>query len=294
MKTCLECNSEIKGDIWICKKCHWVPESSGDITLFAPDIIGAGESYDPAWYEELATLESGNFWFVARNRLIQWLAKQYCNMHGKYLEIGCGTGFVLQMLEKTFPDWEIYATEAQTDGIGFARKRATNKATFFQLDACAIPFRNEFDVIGAFDVIEHIRDDVKAINQIYAALNPAGYFVLCVPQHMFLWSRFDEVGCHFRRYSSGELVTKLQSAGFHIVVSTSFNTLLLPLLAISRFFKRRNYGMDLDVLDELRMSNIANYILSSVLYVEFLLVRLGIRWPVGGSRIVVAQKTAIT
>lgn len=263
------------------------------VIRFAPHISGASESYDPAWYEELAALEAGNFWFVARNRLIHWLAKRYLPASGSYLEVGCGTGFVLQMLQKTFAGWRIYATEAQPEGIAFACKRVPANVSFFQMDACHIPFRDEFDMVGAFDVIEHILDDVAAVNQIHAALKPQGYFILSVPQHMFLWSKYDEVSCHFRRYSANEIENKLKVAGFSILTSTSFNSLLLPLMILSRAIKKGNSGSQVDVLDEFRLSTAINSGLSAVLGLEFILTRLGVKFPVGGSRIIVARKTAL-
>lgn len=292
MRVCLACSAEIPGDTWKCRRCGWAPTQSGGICLFAPQIRGATESYDPAWYAELATLEARSFWFVARNRLIGWLAREYAPLTGKYLEIGCGTGFVLQMLHKAFPGWTAFATEAQPEGIEFARRRVSGDVTFFQVDACAIPFRDEFDVIGAFDVIEHIEHDEVALGQIHAALKPGGTLLLSVPQHMFLWSRYDDAGCHFRRYSAEELKGKLEAQGFRITASTSFNSLLLPLMMASRYLKREERGGQVDVLDELRLSPAINGLLSLVLRLEFLMIRLGLRFPVGGSRILVARKTS--
>ena len=292
MKICLSCLSEIISESWHCRYCGWTPTRAQEVILFAPHISGATDSYDPAWYEELAGLETNNFWFVARNRLIRWLAQSYLPTNGSYLEVGCGTGFVLQMLHKTFSNWKIYATEAQPEGIEFARKRVPADVSFFQMDACHMPFRDEFDVIGAFDVIEHIHDDVAAIAQIHSALKPGGYFILSVPQHMFLWSKYDEVGCHFRRYSAAEIESKLKMAGFSILVSTSFNSLLLPLMMLSRAMKKGGRSGQVDVLEELRLSSAVNAGLSAILGIEFLMIRLGLRFPVGGSRILVAQKTA--
>ena len=258
--------------------------------MFAPHISGANESYDPKWYAELASLEAKNFWFVERNRLIRLLATKFSGPQGSYLEVGCGTGFVLQMIRKTFPSWNIYATEAQPEGIEFVKKRVPENVTFYQIDACALPFRSEFDVIGAFDVVEHIDNDVMALSQIYAALKPGGIFMLSVPQHMFLWSKFDELGHHFRRYAWSDLEQKLQSAGFSILVSTSFNTLLLPLMLLSRQMKRGDRTIDVDLLGELRLSPGINFLLSAILRIEYGLIRIGLRLPFGGSRIVVARK----
>ena len=291
MKKCLSCGGTKLEDGWICTKCGWQPEWIGNVVLFAPHISGKSEGYDPAWYDELAALEAKNFWFVARNRLIRWLAQRHLTASKNYLEVGCGTGFVLQMLDRTFPDWQIFATEAQPEGIQFARSRVPD-CTYYQMDACEIPFREEYDVIGAFDVIEHIKDDVGAISQIHAALKPGGFFILSVPQHMFLWSRYDEVGHHFRRYSVAELQDRLRSAGFVIRTSTSFNSVLLPLMLLSRWSMNRKSAEKFDMLGELRIPGTINYLMSVALLIEYGLLRLGIRFPVGGSRMVVAQKTS--
>lgn len=289
MKICLSCGATVTDKDWRCEHCGRQVLSRDGIPLFAPHISGVTESYDPAWYATLAQLEEKNFWFAARNRVIRWIALQYLGAKGKYLEVGCGTGCVLRTIHKAFPGWDIFATEAQPEGIELARKRVAPGVTFFQMDACAVPFRNEFDAIGAFDVIEHVRDDVAAISQIHAALRPGGIFILSVPQHMFLWSKYDEAGHHFRRYSAKDLERKLRSVNFTVLASISFNSLLLPLMVLSRRQMTKTEGK-VDVLRELRLSPVKNGILSAVLQLEFLLVQWGIRFPAGGSRIVVARK----
>lgn len=289
MKICLSCKKPIERTDWACNSCGWSPAKQDGVYRFAEHIAGADEGYDPQWYDELAKLEEGNFWFSARNRLIAWIVKRHLPAHVKYLEIGCGTGFVLQMLQNKFPRWQIQATEAHVEGLEFARSRVGPDVILSQMDAQAIPFREEFDAIGAFDVIEHIKDDEKVLNEIHAALKPRGYFLFSVPQHMFLWSRYDEVGCHFRRYCIAELNRKLHNAGFEILETTSFNSLLLPVMLLYRLGKR-NQEMHIDVLEELRLPKLLNAILAGVLWVEYSFVRLGIRWPAGGSRIVVARK----
>jgi SAM-dependent methyltransferase len=287
MKRCLWCDTTFSRPEWICPACGRSPGVRDGVRCFAPEVVGADESYDPAWYEELQRLEENNFWFRARNRLIGWLAKRHLPAEADFLEIGCGTGYVLWMLRREFSRWRITGSEAHLEGLQFAARRVGAGVVFEQIDARAIPYREEFDAIGAFDVIEHIREDAAVLKEVHAALKPGGFLLASVPQHMFLWSRYDEVGRHFRRYSLRELAEKLDAAGLRIVESTSFNTLLLPLMLVSRFVRRSE---DLDVLDELRIGRVLNAALSGVLWLEFALVRLGMRWPVGGSRVFVARK----
>lgn len=291
MKSCLACRSEIVSVGWNCAACGWSPKIVGDIPCFAPALSDKGQSYDPAWYAELADLEDGNFWFVARNRLLLQLISSFLPDQGKYLEIGCGTGYVLSAIRRHKPDWRIAATEVEKEGLVFAQDRVDRSVEFCQMDACDIPYRNEFDMAGAFDVIEHINDEESALRELYQALKPGGFLVLSVPQHMFLWSKFDEIGCHFRRYEVGELEKKLEVLGFEIQRSTSFNALLLPLMILSRALNRHKDQDDVDVLDELRISPFLNKILSVVMLAENYLINIGIDLPLGGSRMIVARKT---
>ena len=288
MKRCLVCKGPFRQSGWQCPKCGFTPETRSGVLQFDPGIADKGDSYNPAWYEELARLEDRNFWFRARNRLIAWLARRHLPASANFLEIGCGTGYVLRMLREEFPGWRITASEMFPDAFPFAARRVDSSVQLQQFDARAIPYRDEFDAIGAFDVIEHIEDDAGVLNEVCAALKPQGLLIASVPQHKFLWSRYDEIGHHFRRYELPDLSVRLCAAGFQVVETTSFNSLLLPLLWLSR--KMRKIANDADLLDELRIGGAMNELLYAVLALEFAFVRIGVRWPAGGSRIFVARK----
>jgi SAM-dependent methyltransferase len=157
-----------------------------------------------------------------------------------------------------------------------------------QMDARRIPFDEEFDMAGAFDVIEHIEEDTIVLSELHRALKPKGGLLLTVPQHPWLWSQTDEFAHHKRRYMASELHRKVEAAGFSILRSTSFVSILLPALAVSRILPhlRPNF----DPLRELNISRISNVILGEMLSVERWILRQGISLPVGGSRLLVAQK----
>ena len=287
MKRCLACDASFDSTAWRCPTCGFSPLLKSGVPHFAPEIAGSSQGYDPVWHEELAQLEDANFWFRARNRLIKWLAHRHLPDHGSFLEIGCGTGYVLKMLTDEFPRWSITGSELHADSFRFAQQRTGPAVQFQQIDATALPYRAEFDAIGAFDVIEHIEDDIAVLRAVHAALKPNGVLIGSVPQHKFLWSSYDEVGRHFRRYGMPELRHKLEKTGFRVVETTSFNALLLPLLWLSR---TRSVKNEANVLDELRIGFVANQLLAAVLALEFELVKLGVRWPAGGSRIFVARR----
>jgi SAM-dependent methyltransferase len=152
-----------------------------------------------------------------------------------------------------------------------------------QMDARHIPFRGAFDVVGAFDVIEHIEEDEQVLRQMHAACRPGGGVMITVPQHAWLWSRRDEIAQHRRRYSRRELLAKLAAAGFQRPWATSFVLLLLPLMALSR--RRRNVSSA-----ELEVGPAANAALGSLMALERGLIRAGLRLPAGGSLLVIAHK----
>src|SRR4030095_11666933 len=148
-----------------------------------------------------------------------------------FLEIGCGTGFVLSGVKEALPSLTLAGSEIFSEGLGFAAQRLPD-VDLFQMDARRIPFREEFDVIGAFDVLEHIQEDEAVLTQMYAATKKGGGILITVPHHPFLWSGSDEFARHARRYKTRELCDKVRRAGFHVLRVTSFVSVLLPALIL--------------------------------------------------------------
>jgi SAM-dependent methyltransferase len=206
-----------------------------------------------------------------------------------FLEIGCGTGFVLEAIHRELPRLEISGSELFSDGLVFAKRRVQN-ATFYQLDARQLPFSEEFDVVGAFDVLEHIPDDELALAQARAAVKQGGGIVVTVPQHRWLWSSLDASSHHQRRYSKSELFGKLRRAGFEPVRSTSFVATLLPIMFLSRISQPKSPA-EVDLEGELRVGTLANRILSSIMKFEEVTIKRGFPWQFGGSLLVAARTT---
>jgi SAM-dependent methyltransferase len=207
-----------------------------------------------------------------------------------FLEIGCGTGYVLMGLSKAFPQLALAGSEIFSAGLDFAAQRLPN-VDLFQMDATSIPYVDEFDVIGAFDVLEHIAEDETVLAQMYRAVRPGGGILITVPQHMFLWSQADVEAVHQRRYSAREMRRKVERAGFKIVRQTSFVSFLLPVMAAQRLSKRRP-DPSYSVHQELAIGGPANWGMERVLGVERGLIRVGISFPAGGSLLTVARKVA--
>lgn len=288
MKICLSCGFRFDTAEWRCPTCLLSPPNVMGFPAFAPELMAGEGNFRPELFDQLAELESTNFWFRARNRLILWAFTRYFPQARNFLEIGCGTGYVLRGIAKAFPDLQICGSEIFISGLAHAAKRVP-QAALFQMDARSIPFENEFDVIGAFDVLEHIVEDELVLKEMYQALRPGGGIILTVPQHPFLWSYSDELACHVRRYTVKDALKKVKMAGFNVVLSTSFVSVLLPLMVASRLRKRK-VSSSQDPLSELRMSGVLNAALEKALDFERWFISSGLSFPFGGSRLVIGFK----
>ena len=246
------------------------------------------DSFPQEAFERLADLEAGSFWFRTRNELIVWALGRFFPDAESFLEIGCGTGYVLSGVAKAYPEMLLFGGEVYRTGLSFTASRVP-EVKLVQMDARDVPFAQHFDIIGAFDVLEHIEEDETALRQIRQALRPGGGMLLTVPQHTWLWSRLDEYACHVRRYTRDSLHAILLSTGFEIVLSTSFVSLLLPAMFLSRLCKHR-WGSSVP-RSELKMSSLLDRTLEAINSFENLLIKKGMTFPFGGSRLIAARRT---
>ena len=289
MKRCLSCNSIHNNPSFICPNCAYQPEKSDQFYIHSPEFAFDGTGFKESYFAELFIQETKNFWFRSRNSLILWALEKYCKDFQSLLELGCGTGFVLSGIAEHHPCTNLFGSEIFLEGLNYTAKRIPS-ASCMQMDARNIPYNNEFDVIGAFDVLEHIEEDEQVISQAYESLQPQGIFLITVPQHKWLWSAVDDHACHVRRYSPSELQRKLKNANFSILKDTSFVSTLLPAMLISRFLKKKNSQKSLAPKAELSINPILNAIFFQILRAEVALIKLGVTFPAGGSRFIVAKK----
>lgn len=293
MKKCLSCHAAFDAPAWVCPKCAWQPQVHENIVQFAPDLAQENDGFEQHSFERLFSAESRNFWFRVRNKIIVWFMQHHFPHMKNFMEVGCGTGFVLAGIQRSFPTARLCGTEIYTAGLGHAAQRLENKADFFQMDGTNIPFQDEFDCVGAFDCLEHIEQDELALSQIYQALKSGGHVIFTVPQHPALWSEDDVRACHKRRYRRGELEGKMITAGFNIVDTTSFVSFLLPAMFLDRVLKpvdKKDKTQAGHSIDGLHLPAFINNLFYAVLRLELFLIRLGVRFPIGGSRLVVGVR----
>jgi SAM-dependent methyltransferase len=290
MKVCIKCKKEFNSIDWKCPFCGALPNLSNSYISFNPNLDAARESYNPEFFDKLAKIEANHFWFEYRNKLILWIIQQYSPLAKNFLEIGCGTGFVISYIQRMMPRLVISGSEIYSEGLKFVSVRLKD-VTLYQMDARQIPFNNEFDLIGVFDVIEHIEDDSNVLQQINKALKPGGKVVITVPQHKFLWTKIDELSYHKRRYTKQELEQKITTAGFTILKIVPFMSLLMPFQVISRLFNKNSDLTEENVVETVKMNRFINAVFKFITTIEYLFIQSGLGFNFGGSLILIACKT---
>jgi len=263
------------------------------IKCFSPEEANSYADYPDGGFDLTDEIVEKSFWLCSRNRIFKRIVYNQMVSTGKtkFLEIGCGTGnFIKQIVENK--NLEITGSEIYLKGLLYAKKNLPT-IDFIQFDVTQGVIGEEFDLIVAFDVIEHIENDVAALLNINQMLTKNGALIISVPQHMFLWSKLDEIVKHKRRYSRSEMITKLQKSGFEISFATSFVFFLFPLMLISRLFDKNTEETQSDEValeKRVKFPNFLNYIFDIFMRVDESLIRFGFSLPFGGTLVIVARK----
>jgi SAM-dependent methyltransferase len=263
------------------------------IRCYAPQVALDCADYPSDGFDVTAEMEAGSFWCRARNRVLQYVFARFTDRSRplEVLEIGCGIGGVIDSL-RTVPNLRLTGSEIYIQGLRYARARMPD-VDFIQLDATDIPFRDAFDVIGAFDVLEHIEDDALVMRQVRAALRPDGLFVVTVPQYQWMWSTLDELVHHKRRYSRRQLVDRLGAAGFDVIYTTSFVTTLFPFMLISRLRgrgKARTGDAKAEFSEWVTLPPALNRLFDWLTRLDEAALKTGLTLPFGGSLLAIARR----
>ena len=186
-------------------------------------------------YRVMHDIEQSYWWFVGKQFLVKTLLKGFSPRglgHEKILDIGCGTGIVLKLLENF---GEAYGMELSSEAIRFLRKRYLNLVV--RSDASqSLPFKNDtFSVITCLDVLEHLDNDFNLLREMMRVCKPRGHIVVTVPAFEFLWSPHDVALHHKRRYTKRKTVGAIRRLNWKVVKCSYYNTILFPpILAVRK------------------------------------------------------------
>lgn len=243
------------------------------------------QRYSTSLYKHIHKAESTHFWFVARNELIRDIVHTYIpEADGRtFLDVGCGTGIMLSVLGKL--GFAMTGIDVNERAIAYASRKTNAKLvrkTILQYQPS-----ESFAAVGAFDVLEHIRDDKEFLLRCHELLDDKGLLFLTLPAGQYLWSPVDELSGHYRRYFRSGLEKLLKSSGFRVETVGHWNTLLLPMYMLWRMLPSRK---STDIMQRyLKTPNrFVNRLLLGVLQAENLFGQG--KWPYGATLVAVARK----
>jgi SAM-dependent methyltransferase len=196
-------------------------------------------------YDRMAQLDERHWWYRARRHILAELIRRKIALpaDARILEIGCGTGHNLEMLQRF----------GRADGIeidpaarALAEQRLGRPIGSAPLPALTGVEDGAYDLVAILDVLEHVEEDQAALESIARKLRPGGRILIAVPAHPWMWSAHDEVNHHKRRYTRKTLRKAIGDAGLKVEMLSWFNSLLFPLAAAARVAGRITGKQDSD------------------------------------------------
>ena len=196
-------------------------------------------------YQQMAELDDRHWWYRARREILAELIRRQVKLpaRARILEIGCGTGHNLSMLSGF---GHVDGLELDDEAAALSEKRLGRTVLRSPLPEL-VGVRKKYDLIGAFDVIEHIDDDHAALAAIATKLKPGGIFIMTVPAHPWMWTAHDVANHHKRRYSKRALRALIDGSPMRLRKVGYFNSLLFPLAVAERTLSKLRGKDDGDV-----------------------------------------------
>lgn len=239
-------------------------------------------------FDAIHTHAERHWWFRGRQRIVLSLLDRYFGTADRrpgrrLLDLGCGVGNNLKALERY---GEVWGADPSAKALEFCRQRFTGRLDEVWLPD-KLPYEDQsFDLVVMLDVLEHVEDDVGALQRVLRILKPGGVYCMTVPALRWLWSYHDVEHHHFRRYHRGELRRKLTRLGFESEQLSYINFMLLPLMGTARMLLRPQTWSSRDLKSG---TGPAAKFLETIFSFERNLLWLG-TLPIGGSLVAIARR----
>ena len=235
-------------------------------------------------YINMYNLEDSYWWFVGKRFLIDKFLKR-SKKNNQILDVGCGTGIIMKMMQKY---GTTYGIDASKLAIDFCKKRNLKNLKLGKIES--LPYKNnQFDIVTCLDLLYHkeVKDDLKALKELSRVLKKGGRLLITDSAMMCLYGKHDKAHHGIRRYSREELEIKLKKAGFSVEKITYYNTLLFPFVYLKR--KLDNLNNKKIISDVQKINPITNYILKQLFIFEISLLSI-INYPFGVTIFAIAKK----
>lgn len=203
------------------------------------------EEYDSAGFDTLRTMQERHFWYRGRHRFLRHAFgttlrrenRQTGDLRMIDLGGGCG-GWVKYLIDGDIRGSEIALGDSSLRALDYASQMLPPSVNRYQIDILHLDWQNRWDVVFLLDVLEHIPEDTKALQQIHEALSPGGLLFITTPALQCFWTYNDELAHHVRRYSRKDFNRLATASGFELLDARYFMFFLSPLLLASRWLSR--------------------------------------------------------
>lgn len=232
--------------------------------------------------DQFQQVESFHWWWSGRRALIKFLIGN--RVPKKILDIGCGTGQTFNFLHEQFPKAKLYGMDSSAKAVRYVIKNGYKNVK--KGSANRLPYPNQsFDLILFLDVLEHIQDHQKAINEAKRVLIKGGRIIITAPALKFIWSDHDRKQYHFRRYSVSELKDLARNSELKLEFISYFNFFLSPVIIVFRllgnlkpFANLNQYNSSFNY--DIAHKKFTNRILERLFTTEIAFLRI-VRYPFG-------------
>ncbi|MCX6793615.1 MAG: class I SAM-dependent methyltransferase [Candidatus Gottesmanbacteria bacterium] len=235
-------------------------------------------------YDDLYELEDSHWWHRAKRRLVLTLIRRFApRTHPRILDVGCGTG-------KNIEEWSRLGTTTGIDieprAIAYCRRRGITHVRRARAEHTGLP-ASSVDIVTLLDVLEHT-EDTTVLSELARILSKRGILIVTVPAYPWLWSTWDTVLHHKRRYTKTTLRRALTASGFNpLYISHVFSFLPIPVMLV-RLIKsglpKDRYGSDFRIT-----APAINRILYALCVLEQYVMKI-VPLPFGTSIVCAAQK----
>jgi SAM-dependent methyltransferase len=236
-------------------------------------------------FDLMQQTDESHWWFVARRNVLRSLVQRKLQLpdHARILDAGAGTGANLKMLQEF---GEVSAFEHDDAARDFATRRSGLAVAAGTLPDF-VPFEGQkFDLITLLDVLEHLEDDVAALQSLNELIRNDGAILMTVPAIPWLWSNHDLLHHHKRRYAKAALLAAIARAGLKCTDAGYFNSVLLP-LAVGQRLISKAVGRDREL--DAQPPRLLNRALEKAFSAERGLMKFG-KFPIGLSLYAIAVR----
>lgn len=202
--------------------------------------------YDTRGFAILAEMQRTHFWYRARHRFLFHAVERTLPeglAHRRVLDLGGGCGgWLSYFIDHARPSpAEVALGDSSLHALQAAGPLLPRYVRRYQADLLSLGWRDRWDIIFLLDVLEHLRPDRKALEQLHEALAPGGLLFVTTPALRWFWTWNDEAVGHQRRYSCEDFGGLAAATGFHLVDARYFMCVLAPLMLGARWLKHWTY-----------------------------------------------------